>query len=101
MKQKTNKLRRLETKRFSILTNNLNECYLCGKPKQDLHEIYSSGSRKQSMVYGFVIPLCRLCHQNITLNSVLNLQLKQICQKEYEKEHTRDEFLAIIHKNYL
>ena len=31
----------------------------------------------------------------------LDLRLKQECQKEYEKNHTREEFIRLIGKSYL
>lgn len=46
MKKKSNKLSKLEKKRFSILTNDLEHCYICKErdeiniPRDDLHEIY-------------------------------------------------------------
>lgn len=40
IKRKTQKLQKLEKNRFSILTDNLDECYFCGKRKDDLNEVY-------------------------------------------------------------
>lgn len=46
IKNKSNKLSKLEKKRFSILTDDLEHCYICkerdGKeiPRDDLHEVY-------------------------------------------------------------
>lgn len=101
MKYKTNKLRKLEQQRKSILTDDLEHCIICKQSPVDLHEIYGAGSRKQSMIYNFIAPLCRQCHQYITLNYNENLKLKQICQRKFEENHTREEFMQIIHKNYL
>ena len=101
MKQKSNKLAKLERNRTSILTDDLEHCYLCGRNASEIHEIYSAGSRKQSMLHNFTIPICRECHQHITLNYYDNLQLKQVCQKKFEETHTREEFMQIIRKNYL
>lgn len=102
MKRKTNKLQKLEKNRKSILTNDLEICYICKKPATDLHEIYSGRNRKTSMQHDFVVPLCNKCHQIITLNYGLNLRLKMICQEKFEKEiGSRNEFLSLIGKNYL
>lgn len=101
MKNKSSKLVKLERERYSILTDDLKHCIICKQSPVDIHEIYSSGSRKQSMIHGFCCPLCRSCHQNITLNYQANLKLKQFCQKKYEENHTREEFMTIIHKNFL
>ena len=101
MKQKTNKLRKLERNRKSILTKDLKRCYICGDPKSDLHEIFGAGNRKISMEQGFVIPVCRKCHTKLTLNYDFGLMIKKICQNEFEANHTREEWMQLIHKNYL
>lgn len=101
MKTKTNKLKKLERNRYSILTDDLEKCFICGGVASDIHEIYGAGSRKISMANGFCVPLCRNCHRTITLNYGLNLRLKMICQEEYEKTHTRKDWFSLIGKNYL
>ena len=83
MKQKTSKLAKLERNRKSILTDDLEHCFICKRQASEIHEIYSSGSRKASMIYGFTIPICRQCHQAITLNYGLNLRLKRLCQEKF------------------
>lgn len=101
MRNKSSKLAKLERNRKSILTDDLEHCFVCKRQATDLHEVYSGGSRKASMENDFVCPICRQCHQHITLDYKDNLKLKQLCQKKYEENHTREEFLSIIHKNYL
>ena len=97
IKKKSNKLAKLEKERYSILTNNLKICYICKTKKEDLHEIYGGRNRKISIKNGFVVPLCRKCHQN---NEILQ-KLQRELQKKYEKTHTREEFIKLIGKNYL
>lgn len=97
IKKKSNKLAKLEKERYSILTNNLEICYICKTKKEDLHEIYGGRNRKISIKNGFVVPLCRKCHQN---NEILQ-KLQRELQKKYEKTHTREEFIKLIGKNYL
>ena len=92
-------------KRFSIL-NNLERCYFCGKPAQCIHEVYyGTANRRISIQNGFCVGLCHGEH-NLYTKSVHNdrkmdLELKQLYQKEYEKNHTRDEFIKLIGKSYL
>ena len=100
--KRTNKQNKLEKDRYSILTNDLENCYICKKqgldiPKDDLHEIYGGCNRKRSMLNGFVVPLCRKHHED---NQIL-AYLKKLMQKEFEKNHTREEFINIIGKNFL
>lgn len=101
MKYKSSKLRKLENNRYSILTTNLEKCYVCGKQKQDIHEVYGGANRRVSMANGLCVPLCRSCHYNATNDNQFSLQLKQICQMEYEKTHTREEWFKLIGRNYL
>lgn len=98
MRFKTNKLQKLERNRFSIYTDNFKKCYYCGKTgKMDKHEVYGGANRIRSMQNGLVVPLCRACHSN---EMILN-KLKIKCQKIYEQEHTREEFIQLIGKNYI
>ena len=93
-------IRKLERQRFSILTDNLEVCFICGKPKNALHEVYEGSSRLNSMKQGMVMPLCFYHHQMIHSNRQLALQYKILFQKEFEKTHTRDEWINIFLKNY-
>lgn len=99
-----NKIKQLEKMRFSILTKDLTKCYLCGKPKDHLHEIYFGKNRINSMKWGCVVPLCYSCHQGkfgVHHNEELNIKLKQECQKKFIQEYPEIDFLEIFHKNYI
>ena len=92
-------------KRYSIL-NNLDKCFFCGKTAECIHEVYfGTANRQISIKNGFCAGLCNK-HHNISKNSVHNnrcmdLQLKKLYQEEYEKTHTRQDFINLIGKNYL
>lgn len=102
MKNKTAKAKKLEEQRYSILTNNLNICYVCKKRlKDDIHEIYAGRNRIVSMKNGFCIPICRKCHEEIQNNEEKMLIYKRECQRKYEENHTREEFLKKIGRNYI
>lgn len=101
MKFKTSKLRKLEADRYSILTDDLEHCYICGEHKDDMHEIYGAGNRRISMMNGFCVPLCRQCHMFITKDNASSLLLKQQCQRSFEVENNREDFMLLIGKNYL
>lgn len=42
-----------------------------------------------------------MSNQGVHFNREADLRLKRICQKEYEKTHTRTEFFKLIGKNFL
>lgn len=99
-----NKIKQLERMRFSIFTKDLSRCYLCGKPKDHLHEIYFGKNRVNSMKWGCVIPLCWSCHQGphgVHKNEQLNIKLKQKCQLKFNEVYPDINFLEIFKKNYI
>jgi len=100
--KKSNKLAKLERNRFSVFTDDLNTCYLCGYPKQELHEIFAGSNRKNSMKYGFVLPLCHKCHSEIQNNANFNHFWYKKCQLYWEEKiSTREEFLRVFRKSWL
>lgn len=83
------------------------ECWFCGKRYGlHTHHIYfGNANRKISDKQGFTVRLCAE-HHNMSNHCVhsdraMDLELKKACQRAYEdKGHTRDEFIALIGKNY-
>lgn len=97
MKYKSNKLKKLEQSRYSVFTSNLDKCYYCPNPRQDLHELLSGRNRLNSIKYGYVLPVCRKHHNLIQYDN----EWKKRCQTHFEKTHTREEWLSIFYRNYL
>lgn len=81
-------------------------CAICGKPYAELHEIYfGDGKRRLSQIHGAQIRLC-MCHHRVGKEAVHNnhefdLRLKRDWQAEFEKTHTKKEFMSIFGKSYL
>lgn len=98
MKKKSKKLAKLERQRDKEIVKS-GICEFCGKfsKRLDPHEIYGGSNRKRSIKYKFIKLLCRKCHSN---EKIIN-QLRKDMQKEYERSHTREEFIALIGKSYL
>ena len=84
--------RKLEKHRWSLLTNDLTTCVECGKPKDDLHEVYEGSYRRKSMIYGCVIPLCRSCHNRIHIEKKLKLKYKRMFEKLFDEYYPEEEF---------
>lgn len=101
IKQKSKKLAKLERNRFSIITKDLEHCYLCKSKKEDLHELLGGRNRKLSMKFGLVIPLCRKCHNLIENDETLKDKLHKVAQKEFKKHYKSENFVQIFGKNYL
>lgn len=102
MKNKSNKLAKLERDRTSVFTNDLEHCILCGKKKNDLHEIFGGRNRLNSIKFNLVIPLCRECHSLNQNNPFFNEHWHKIGQEYFECNiGSRNEFLRVFRKNYL
>lgn len=82
-------------------------CYVCGALR-DLHThhiFYEARNRQNSEKYGFKVYLCGRHHNlselGVHFDRILDKHLKSMCQREYERTHSREEFMKIIGKNYL
>ena len=89
IKKKSKKLAKLERQRDKNIDKS-GECEYCHRNFKhlDSHEIYGGSNRKRSIKYGFVKKLCRECHSNEKILKQLRIET----QKEFEKNHTREEF---------
>lgn len=74
-------------------------CEYCKKhsDRLDPHEVYGGSNRKRSIENNFVALICRKCHHNEKVIADLRIRY----QKEFEKTHTREEFIKIIGKSYI
>ena len=83
------------------------KCYMCENLNVEEHHIYfGTGLRAISEKYGFKVWLCAYHHRGTNgvhgkNGNEFNRYLKQCCQLEFEKTHTREKFIEIIGRNYL
>lgn len=78
-----------DSERYSIITPDLNHCYICGSDKVYLHEcIHGTAGRKKSKSDGLVIPVCGVCHSNIHNKPTLDLRIKQMAEKVWLDTYT-------------
>lgn len=106
MKNKSNRLQKLEKNRSSIITEDNNHCYLCHKLTHcDKHEAFFGKNRQQSIKYKLIFYLCPSCHTisnfSVHNNYFTDLKLKQIAQKTFETKYSHEEFMNIFQENYL
>ena len=91
LKHVSKKRAKLERNRFSLFTDNLDKCYFCNKPKDDLHELLGGKNRNNSMKYGLVLPVCRKHSQ----------YYKRIAQIKFQEVYPGVDFVDIFKINYL
>ena len=81
-------------------------CYVTGST-ENLHEhhIFFGKNRKNSEKYGCKVWLRADWHNasnyGVHFNPVFDLQLKQECQREFEKRYGHERFMTIFGRNYL
>ena len=90
----------------SILTNNLQECYICKTTMRvEVHHVLHGANRKNATKYGLVIGLCDKHHRNgryaVHRNNVMDEQLIQIAQTKFEEIHGHDKWMEVFHKSFL
>lgn len=102
MKKKSKELARLEKNRKSVFYEDLSKCMYCGSSyEMTKHEIYEGRNRKNSMIYGFVLPLCLNCHRNLQNNHEFYTKWKIKAQEYFENNiGTHDDFIRIFRRNY-
>lgn len=92
-------------KRYSILTDDITHCIECGQSPVEIHEIFFGPLRNKSIKYGLCVPLCREHHRGTygvhgSRGAEINLKLKKLGQKAFEKHYTFD-FIDSFGRNYL
>ena len=97
----------------SILHQKDGTCYLCIKLRKDYrihpvvheHHIFGGPNRQISEAKGLKVYLCLehhlWGHQAVHNNHEIMRLLQQDGQRAYERTHSREEFMALIGRNYL
>lgn len=93
------------------IIQNVKECYFCKTTYNlHLHHIYfGTANRQVSDDNGFVVWLCGY-HHNLSDYGVhgkndiakeRRKELFEVCQRKYEEDHSREDFLKLIGENFL
>ena len=101
LEKKTYKQTKLERNRFSILTNDLEHCIICGVKKEHLHEVFFGRNRLNSIRYGLVIPLCSMHHIEMHKNKEWQEYWHKKGQQAFIAYYPDIDFLEIFKFNYL
>ena len=111
-KPKAKKKRRKHTE--SIMQHKDGRCWLCVHLYGDYtihravdkhHVFFGTGLRRVSEENGFIVYLCQEHHtigpKAVHRNQAVNRFVQAKVQREYELLHTREEFMALIGRNYI
>lgn len=89
-------------KHESIITDNWDECFLCGS-NYGLHEhhcIKGWANRKLADKYHLTVPLCYICHANLHDHGFHEMDLMILAQEKFEEHYPNESFLKIFGRNY-
>ena len=103
LKQKSDKQKQIESKRFSILQQNKSKCYFCNKKAVDPHELIKGRNRQNCIKWGLVVYLCRDCHRRTEEDSAFYQETRKLAQKIWQEYYNKTEkdFLNEFRRNYL
>ncbi len=86
----------------SILTNDMNKCFLTGSTNNiHIHHVFGAANRKNSEKYGFLVPLRADWHNmadyGVHFNKDLDLILKRLCQDYWLQNYgTQKDFINVF-----
>lgn len=84
-------------------------CYVCMLRDGDFreknylethHVMFGQGRRSKAEADGLTVRLCREHHYEVHHDDLCRQRLCAIAQKEYERTHTREEWMKRYKKNY-
>lgn len=105
IKKQTYKHKKADKNRFSIITNDLEHCIICGNKKDNIHEVFYGSYRNLSIKYGLVIPLCLKHHTMgkfaIHNDRELDLYYKRLAQTIFMSRYSHELFIKEFKINYL
>ena len=91
--------------RVSIITDDLEHCYICGSPDVEIHHIFGGANRKNSERYGLIVPLCHRHHNEppagVHFNENAMLAMHAEGQKAFESMASHDEYMKIFGRDYI
>ena len=92
-------------KRKSVLTDDLEHCFLTGSPVVHIHHVFGGPNRALSEEDGFIVPLHPSLHNmsggGVHFDRDLDLYFKRLCQTEFEKTGSREAFIRRYGKSWL
>jgi len=102
LKNKSNKLAKLEKNRFSLFTNNKDKCMFCSATTNlTWHEIFRGRNRVNSMKYGLCLRMCLKCHVLYQEDPIFNDLWHKKGQVKFNKTYPDLDFIDIFKINYL
>ena len=90
-------------KNISIITDDLEHCYLCKTSPIEIHHcLHGTANRKLADKYHLIVPLCPIHHRQVhEFDRQLDLKLEKIAQAHFNEAYPDLDFREIFGRNYL
>lgn len=91
-------------KKHSIITKNMDICYLCGQYATEVHHVvHGCGRRKLADEDRLTVGLCRRCHMNLHDKGTCDRELQKIGQRAWMEHYhkTINDFINRFGKSYI
>lgn len=76
-------------------------CFICQRyTATETHHMLHGIRRKAADKHGLIVNLCHECHMRLHDKGEHDRELQELAQIEFEKTHTRAEWMEIFGKNY-
>lgn len=88
----------------SIITDDLEHCYICGRYGTEKHHIMNASNKTHSEEFGLIVGLCKDHHtgnNGVHTRPERMLEMRRIGQRKFEETHSREEWIKIFGKSYL
>ena len=105
LKKQTTRHKKADSSRFSIITNDLEHCIICGRKKGALHEVFYGAYRHVSIKYGMIIPLCLNHHTqgkfSVHNDRELDLYYKRLAETIFISRYSYELYMKEFIIDYL
>lgn len=88
---------------YSILTKDLNHCFVCGRPEPQMHHAMNKADKKKAEIFGLMLPLCEKHHtgaEGVHTDPERMKACRRMAQREFEKIHGHEEWMKQFGKDY-
>ena len=87
----------------SILTEDMEHCFRCGRSPVQMHHIFGAHNRDKATMDDMIVPLCWECLMMLhnERSQRMNYSLKRLAQAVYEETHSQEDFRLRYGKSYL
>lgn len=88
----------------SIITNDLEHCYICGVYGTQIHHCMNAANKAKSEKYGLIVGLCLNHHtgkDGVHTHPEKMLAMRQTAQRKFEAIHGHELWMLEFGKNYI